>query len=219
MMLDASRSYDQPLSDERLFAWHAALFPTGRSGIKKLRVGAWRDDSTGPMQVVSGPIGKEHIHFEAVPAARIREEMSVFLDWFNRPADIDEVLKAGLAHIWFVNIHPFDAGNGRIARATKGISARACIRAFSATHSHCRMPALPEDPLGANRCPCNAGICARAHCRGRYMKSPRLVLRVEVPPGAQSKSGVLIAWFPLFPLVGAAAGPSYFPSRTAKMFT
>lgn len=117
MMLDATRHYDQPLSDERLFAWHAALFPTGRSGMKKLRVGAWRDDSTGPMQVVSGPVGKEHIHFEAVPAARLREEMSVFLDWFNRPADIDEVLKAGLAHLWFVTIHPFDDGNGRVARA------------------------------------------------------------------------------------------------------
>jgi Fic family protein len=117
MMLDATRHYDQPLSDERLLAWHAALFPAGRSGMKKLRVGAWRDDSTGPMQVVSGPVGKEHTHFEAVPAARLRKEMSVFLDWFNRPADIDQVLKAGLAHLWFVTIHPFDDGNGRIARA------------------------------------------------------------------------------------------------------
>lgn len=116
MMLDATRHYDQPLSDERLFAWHAALFPTGRSGMRRLRIGAWRDDSTGPMEVVSGPIGKEHIHFEAVPAARLREEMFIFLDWFNRPPDIDEVLKAGLAHLWFVTIHPFDDGSGRIAR-------------------------------------------------------------------------------------------------------
>jgi Fic family protein len=117
MMLDATRCYDQPLSDERLFAWHAALFPTGRSGMRKFRIGAWRDGSTGPMEVVSGPVGKEHVHFEAVPAARLGEEMSVFLDWFNTPPDIDEVLRAGLAHLWFVTIHPFDDGNGRIARA------------------------------------------------------------------------------------------------------
>jgi Fic family protein len=116
MMLDATRHYDQPLSDERLFAWHAALFPIGRSGMRKIRVGAWRDDSTGPMQVVSGPLGKEHIHFEAVPATRLGQEMSAFFDWFNRKPDVDEVLKAGLAHLWFVTIHPFDDGNGRIAR-------------------------------------------------------------------------------------------------------
>ncbi len=117
MMLDATRRYDQPLDNERLFAWHAALFPTMRSGMRKISVGAWRDDIAGPMQVVSGPIGKEHIHFEAVPAARLDEEMSAFFDWFNRKPDIDEVLKAGLAHLWFVTIHPFDDGNGRIARA------------------------------------------------------------------------------------------------------
>jgi Fic family protein len=117
MMLDATRRYDQLLSNERLFGWHAVLFPTMRSGVRKIRVGAWRDDSAGPMQVVSGPIGKEHIHFEAVPAARIAQEMSAFFDWFNRKPDIDEVLKAGLAHLWFVTIHPFDDGNGRIARA------------------------------------------------------------------------------------------------------
>jgi Fic family protein len=117
MMLDATRHYDQPLGDERLFAWNAALFPTMRSGMKKIRVGTWRDDSAGPMQVVSGPIGKEHIHFEAAPAARLAQEMSDFFDWFNRKPDIDLVLKAGLAHLWFVTIHPFDDGNGRIARA------------------------------------------------------------------------------------------------------
>jgi Fic family protein len=117
MMLDAIRHYNQPLNDERLFAWHAALFPTGRSGMRKLRVGAWRDDSTGPMQVVFGPIGREHVHFEAPAAARLCNEMSVFLDWFNRPPDCDEVIKAGLAHLWFVTIHPFADGNGRIARA------------------------------------------------------------------------------------------------------
>jgi len=117
MMLDATRHYDQPLTAERLFDWNAALFPTGRSGMTKIRVGAWRDDSTGAMEVVSGAIGRERVHFAAPPAARLEREMTAFLEWFNRPADIDEVLKAGLSHLWFVTIHPFDDGNGRIARA------------------------------------------------------------------------------------------------------
>jgi Fic family protein len=117
MMLDATRHYDKPLTDERLFAWHASLFPTGRSGMRKIRVGAWRDDGEGPMQVVSGPIGKERIHFEAPAAPRVEKEMGAFLDWFNGKTDIDPVMKAGLAHLWFVSIHPFDDGNGRIARA------------------------------------------------------------------------------------------------------
>jgi Fic family protein len=117
MMLDATRRYDQPLTAERLFAWHASLFPTGRSGMTKLRVGAWRDDSTGPMEVVSGPLGREHVHFEAPKAARLNQEMRAFLDWFNSSAAIDPVLKSGMAHLWFVTIHPFDDGNGRIARA------------------------------------------------------------------------------------------------------
>jgi Fic family protein len=117
MMLDATRHYDQPLTAERLFSWHAALFPTGRSGLTKITVGAWRDDGTGPMQVVSGPIGKDRVHFVAPAAARLESEMAAFLEWFNRPADIDEVLKAALSHFWFVTIHPFDDGNGRIARA------------------------------------------------------------------------------------------------------
>src|SRR5471030_2768130 len=117
MMLDATRQYDQPLTAERLFSWHASLFPTGRSGMHKIRAGAWRDDSTGPMEVVSGPIGKEHVHFQAPAASRLDGEMNAFLDWFNARPDIDPVLKAGLAHLWFVTIHPFDDGNGRIARA------------------------------------------------------------------------------------------------------
>jgi len=117
MTLDATRHYEQPLSAERLFAWHASLFPTGRSGMTKIRVGAWRRDTTGPMQVVSGPLGKERVHFQAMAARRLNAEIGVFLGWFNRPADTDEVLKAGLAHLWFVTIHPFDDGNGRIARA------------------------------------------------------------------------------------------------------
>ena len=117
MMLDATRNYDKPLTAERLFSWHATLFPTGRSGMTKITVGAWRDDGAGPMQVVSGPIGKERVHFVAPAAARLEHEMTAFLEWFNRPAEIDEVLKASLSHLWFVTIHPFDDGNGRIARA------------------------------------------------------------------------------------------------------
>ena len=117
MMLDATRHYDQPITNERLFAWHAALFPTGRSGMHKITVGGWRDDSNGPMQVVSGSTGKEHVHFEATPAPRIQREMSAFIEWFNTRNDLDQVLKAGLAHLWFVSVHPFEDGNGRIARA------------------------------------------------------------------------------------------------------
>jgi Fic family protein len=117
MMLDATRHYDKPLTDERLFAWHASLFPTGRSGMIKIKAGAWRDDSTGPMEVVSGPIGKEKVHFQAPAVKRLDAEMRTFLDWFNANADIDQVLKAAQAHLWFVTIHPFDDGNGRIARA------------------------------------------------------------------------------------------------------
>jgi len=117
MMLDATHHYDQPLTAERLFSWHASLFPTGRSGMSKIRVGSWRDDSTGPMQVVSGPVGKEHVHFAAPAAPLLDREMAAFLDWFNTPADIDAVFTAGLAHLWFVTIHPFDDGNGRMARA------------------------------------------------------------------------------------------------------
>jgi Fic family protein len=117
MMLDATRQYAQQLNEERLFAWHAALFSTGRSGMRAIRAGAWRDDSTGSMQVVSGPIGKDHVHYEAPAALKLSKEMSAFLDWFNSPPDMDEVLKSGIAHLWFVTIHPFDDGNGRIARA------------------------------------------------------------------------------------------------------
>jgi Fic family protein len=117
MMLDATRHYDQPLTDERLFSWHASLFPTGRSGMVKIKAGAWRDDSTGPMEVVSGPAGRERVHYRAMPAPLLDAEMRTFLDWFNASADIDPVLKAGLAHLWFVTIHPFDDGNGRMARA------------------------------------------------------------------------------------------------------
>lgn len=117
MMLDATQNYADALTGKRLFAWHASLFPTGRSGMTKIIVGAWRDDATGPMQVVSGPMGHERIHFEAPAAARLKAEMKAFLKWFNAEAPIDPVLKAALAHFWLVTIHPFDDGNGRIARA------------------------------------------------------------------------------------------------------
>ncbi len=117
MMLDATQHYDTPLTSERLFAWHASLFPTGRSGMHRITVGAWRDDRTAPMQVVSGPVGRERVHFEAPPADRLDGEMRRFLDWFNHETTIEPVMKAALAHLWFVTIHPFDDGNGRIARA------------------------------------------------------------------------------------------------------
>ncbi len=117
MMLDATRNYDQPLSDERLYGWHAALFPTGRSGMSKITVGAWRDDASGPMQVVSGAIGHERVHYQAPAAAQLDQEMTAFLEWFNGETALDPVLKAAIAHLWFVTIHPFDDGNGRIARA------------------------------------------------------------------------------------------------------
>ena len=117
MMLDATGNHAGALTEERLFAWHASLFPTGRSGMRKIRVGNWRDDSHGPMQVVSGPVEREKIHYEAPPAERLPEEMAKFLRWFEQPGDTDPLLIAGLAHLWFVTIHPFEDGNGRIARA------------------------------------------------------------------------------------------------------
>lgn len=117
MMLDATQNFAAPLTKERLCSWHAALFPTGRSGMHKITVGAWRDDATGPMQVVSGPIGKETVHFEAPPAERLENEMTAFLIWANKTVAVDPVLTAALAHLRFVTIHPFDDGNGRIARA------------------------------------------------------------------------------------------------------
>lgn len=118
MMLDATRQYAQPLTKERLFAWHGALFPTGRSGLAVVRVAQWRDDAAGPMQVVSGAFGHEKVHYQAPPAACLEAEMTRFLAWFNAEnTGIDPVLKAGLAHLWFVTLHPFEDGNGRIARA------------------------------------------------------------------------------------------------------
>lgn len=118
MMLDATQNFDAPLRDERLCAWHGALFPTGRSGMRKIVAGAWRTDADGPMQVVSGPIGRESVHYEAPAAAILEKELSVFLAWANDSTDsTDTVLRAALAHLWLVTLHPFDDGNGRIARA------------------------------------------------------------------------------------------------------
>ena len=117
MMLDATQNCFNPLTSERLFDWHAAIFPTGRSGMYKITVANWRSDSTGPMQVVSGAMGKEKVHFQAPDSSLVESEMSRFLDWFNESSELDLVLKASVAHLWFVTIHPFDDGNGRITRA------------------------------------------------------------------------------------------------------
>jgi Fic family protein len=120
--LDATKNFVQPVTRERLFGWQAALFPTGYSGTRKIRVGIWRDDSAGPMQVVSGPPGRELIHFQAPPAARVDGEMNAFLEWFNGPRSLDGIVRAAIAHLWFVTVHPFDDGNGRIARALADMS-------------------------------------------------------------------------------------------------
>jgi len=117
MVLDATQRHDTPLTAERLFGWHAVLFPTGYSGLAKIRTGQWRDDARGPMQVVSGPPHRQKVHYEAPPADILNAQMNDFLDWFDADRQADPVVKAGLAHLWFVTLHPFDDGNGRIARA------------------------------------------------------------------------------------------------------
>ncbi|RYZ14021.1 MAG: Fic family protein [Alphaproteobacteria bacterium] len=122
VMLDATQKFREPLTEDRLFGWHAALFPTGRSGMSKIIVGNWRDDSDGPMQVISGPFGRERVHFEAPEAKRLKREMRAFLKWYNDGPAMDAVLKAAHAHLWFVTIHPFADGNGRIARAIADMS-------------------------------------------------------------------------------------------------
>lgn len=122
MMLDATQNFAEPLTADRLFAWHSALFPAGRSGMQKITVGSWRLDETGPMQVVSGPIGREWVHYEAPAAHLLDNEMSELLSWFARGQETDGVLKAGIAHLWFVTVHPFDDGNGRIARAISDLT-------------------------------------------------------------------------------------------------
>lgn len=117
MMLDATSNYTKPLTKDRLYGWHACLFPAGRSGMQKIKVGDWRGDKRGPMTVVSGPTGRQKVHFQAPEANRLNKEMTHFLKWFNTSIKIDPVLKSAIAHLWFVTLHPFDDGNGRIARA------------------------------------------------------------------------------------------------------
>ena len=117
MVLDATQQCAEPLTAERLFGWHAALFPTGYSGRVRIQVGIWRNDAAGPMQVVSGPIGREKVHYQAPPAATLAAETTAFLQWFNATPAGDALLHAGLAHLWLVALHPFDDGNGRISRA------------------------------------------------------------------------------------------------------
>lgn len=122
MTLDATKKFAEPLTRQRLCGWHAALFPIGYSGLHQIKVGGWREDANGPMRVLSGPIGRERVHYEAPPAARVEAEMAAFLDWFEKPRTIDGILHAAIAHLWFVTIHPFDDGNGRIARALADMS-------------------------------------------------------------------------------------------------
>jgi Fic family protein len=122
MTLDATKNFATPVTRERLFGWQAALFPTGRSGLNTIKVGEWRDDAHGPMQVISGRFGREKIHFEAPPAVRVEVEIEAFLDWYNKPHTLDGIIHASIAHLWFVTIHPFDDGNGRVARALADMS-------------------------------------------------------------------------------------------------
>ena len=117
MMLDATSNFKKPLTKDRLYGWHTCLFPVGRSGMQKIKVGGWREDKHGPMTVISGRMGRQKVHFQAPEANRLKKEMSLFIKWFNTSAKIEPVLKAAIAHLWFVTLHPFDDGNGRIARA------------------------------------------------------------------------------------------------------
>ncbi len=136
VMFDATSCYHLPLTAERLWDWRALLFPDGDRGSGRIATGSWRDDRTGPMQVVSGPVGRERVHFEAPPAERLDREMERFLEWFNESGEMDGVLRAGLAHLWFVTIHPFDDGNGRIARA---IADMALARSEQSPQRFCSM--------------------------------------------------------------------------------
>ena len=151
MMLDATRHYSLPLTDDRLFGWHSSLFPSGRSGMARIETGKWRDDRNGPMQVVSGPMGHETVHYQAPPARRVEKEMAVYLNWFNKTTEIDPVLKAGVAHVWFLTVHPFDDGNGRIARAIADLclcrSENSARRFYSLSAQICRQRTAYYDIL------------------------------------------------------------------------
>jgi len=131
VVLDATRNFEQPLDRERLFGWHAALFPTGYSGRMRITVAAWRLDASGPMEVVSGAVGREKVHFQAPPASTLPAQTATFLQWFEAAPVGDALIKAGLAHLWLVTLHPFDDGNGRISRAV-GDMALARAEGFSA---------------------------------------------------------------------------------------
>jgi len=117
LMVDATSNFEKLLTEERLFSWHSALFPEGKSGLRRIVAGNWRNDSKGPMQVISGIVGREKVHFQAPEAIRVQHEISLFLDWFNFENNTDYLIKAAIAHLWFVTIHPFEDGNGRISRA------------------------------------------------------------------------------------------------------
>ena len=160
MMLDATQKLGEPLTAERLFAWHASLFPTGHSGMSRILVGAWRDDNKGPMQVVSGPVGRERVHYQAPPAERAPHEMEVFLRWFNGDAFLDPVLRAALAHLWFVTIHPFEDGNGRIARA---IADMALARSeMSAQRFYSMSARMEKQPARSNALKSNSSVPSRS---------------------------------------------------------
>jgi Fic family protein len=116
ILLDATKNHSQKFSSASLFSWHAALFPTGYSGMVKINVAQWRDDKQGPMQVISGPVGKKKVHFEAPPANLLETQMSALISWVNKKTNMDGIIKAAVCHLWFITIHPFDDGNGRIAR-------------------------------------------------------------------------------------------------------
>ena len=117
MVLDASVNCHEPLDQKRLLSWHASLFPKGYSGLRPIQSGAWRDDLAGPMQVVSGPIGRQKVHFEAPPALQLQAELGHFFKWVNSQSKAPSLINAALGHLWFVTLHPFEDGNGRIARA------------------------------------------------------------------------------------------------------
>ncbi|MFD2068867.1 Fic family protein [Pontibacter silvestris] len=166
MMLDATQHYQKPLTKERLFAWQASLFPTGRSGMYKIITGAWRDNEKGLMQVVSGSLGRERVHYEAPDASLLEDEMSKFLDWFNSEAKFDPVLKAGIAHLWFVTIHPFDDGNGRVARALpNGWSGLSCLRSGLSTADDKLESVLQKAHFWDLHASTNGNGCSSASCR------------------------------------------------------
>ena len=173
IMVDATARYREELTEERLLGWHSWLFPQGRSGLQRVRAGAWR---TGPAWVVSGPVGRERVHFEGPEPERVPGEMSAFLEWFNRPPETDGVLRAGMAHLWFVAVHPLEDGNGRIARAitdmTLARSQQSPMRLYSVSHRILRerdayYHALENATRGT--CDITAWLNWFAGCLGRAM--------------------------------------------------